>query len=124
MLTNIPNDNSNLNAGALPDGRIYLVHNPVTPANGKSWYRDPITVATSLDGYNFTQVGVVMTCTDLSSESVCSPRFDGHSKNPGPSYPQAVTVVDPSHPELNGFYVAASNNKEDIWVTKLNFTSF
>jgi hypothetical protein len=29
--TNIPNDKSNLNAGPLPDGRLYLVHNPVTP---------------------------------------------------------------------------------------------
>ena len=28
-LTDIPNDSSNLNAGTLPDGRIYLVHNPV-----------------------------------------------------------------------------------------------
>jgi hypothetical protein len=30
--TSIPNDKSNLNAGPLPDGRVYLVHNPVTPA--------------------------------------------------------------------------------------------
>ena len=26
--TDIPNDSSNLNAGELPDGRIFLVHNP------------------------------------------------------------------------------------------------
>ena len=29
VATNIPNDESNLNAGSLPDGRVYLVHNPV-----------------------------------------------------------------------------------------------
>jgi hypothetical protein len=30
--SDIPNDSSNLNGGSLPDGRVYLVHNPVTPS--------------------------------------------------------------------------------------------
>ena len=51
--TDIPNDNSNLNAGELPNGTVYLVHNPVTPANGKAFMRDPVTVATSADGFTF-----------------------------------------------------------------------
>jgi len=119
--SNIPNDNSNLNAGPLPDGRVYLVHNPVTPASGRSWSRDPVTVATSRDGITFDQVGVAMTCTDLGNNSTCSPRYDGKSKNPGPSYPQALTVVDPAPGPLQGFYVCASNNKEDIWVAKVEY---
>jgi len=125
--TNIPNDQSNLNAGTLPDGRVYLVHNPVTPVssggdsvNGHNpSARDPVTIATSRDGLIFDEVGVALTCTDLSSTSRCLPRFPGHAKNPGPSYPQALTVVHPAPKELQGLYVASSNNKEDIWMTKV-----
>ena len=69
--TTIPNDNSNLNGGELPDGRVYLVHNPVTPADGKAWGRDPVTVATSADGFNFDTVGVALTCHNLSATSGC-----------------------------------------------------
>jgi hypothetical protein len=29
VLTNLPNDESNLNTGTLPDGRVYLLNNPV-----------------------------------------------------------------------------------------------
>ncbi len=122
--TNIPNDNSNINAGPLPDGRVYLVHNPVTPANGDSWARDPVTVATSRDGYAFDTVAVALSCrnlTGLGNVDPCLPRFDGHAKNPGPSYPQATTVVAPAPENLRAFYVAASNNKEDIWVTRIEY---
>jgi len=134
QVTDIPNDNSNLNSGALPDGRVYLLHNPVTPAptpkrdpaQGGSHpsQRDPITVATSADGVNFDSALVAMTCTDLDAQTGCLPRFEGKSKNAGPSYPQGVTVTAPAPVELRGFYVGASVNKEDIWVTKLNFSSF
>ena len=135
-VTDIPNDNSNLNAGALPDGRVYLLHNPVTPAptpelGGKSGHggshpsqRDPITVTTSKDGVTFDSASVAMTCTDLDAVTGCLPRFEGKSKNAGPSYPQGVTVTAPAPKELRGFYVGASVNKEDIWVVKLDFSSF
>ena len=100
--TTIPNDNSNLNGGQLPDGRVYLVHNPVTPASGKAWGRDPVTVATSADGFNFDTVGVALTCHNLSATSGCVPRYEGKSKNPGPSYPQAVAVWDPAPQAMQG----------------------
>jgi hypothetical protein len=29
-----------------------------------------------------------------------------------------------SFPPIQGFYVVATNNKEDVWVTKLPFSSF
>ena len=143
--TNIPNDNSNLNGGSLPDGRVYLVHNPVTPKKQTAAHgmgltlglggdhpsgRDPVTLATSKDGFNFDSVGVAMTCTNLTSVSGgvhttnCKPRYEGRSKNAGPSYPQALSVVAPAPEEHRGFYVAASNNKEDIWITKLDYGSF
>eukprot|EP00041_Stephanoeca_diplocostata_P019696 m.428246 g.428246 ORF g.428246 m.428246 type:complete len:135 (+) comp21375_c0_seq3:318-722(+) len=67
--TNIPNDESNLNAGALPDGRVYLLNNPVfepktavsarhNVASGTLRFRDPVVVATSVDGYQFNKVCV------------------------------------------------------------------
>eukprot|EP01084_Bolivina_argentea_P050634 93129_1 len=116
IITNIPNDNSNLNLGILPDKRIYLVNNPVTPAPAPGISaRDPITLTTSKDGYIFDNVGVVMTCTNLSVTSTCYPRYEGHSKNRGPSYPQLLTVVDPAPKSIQGIYVTGTNNKEDVW---------
>eukprot|EP00040_Diaphanoeca_grandis_P018939 m.99701 g.99701 ORF g.99701 m.99701 type:complete len:474 (+) comp27180_c1_seq2:174-1595(+) len=133
QLTNIPNDESNLNTGALPDGRVYLVNNAVvTPkvnssvnANLKTLrYRDPVTIATSRDGYTFANPLAVISCTSLPNNSTCSPRFAGGGKNPGPSYPQGLTVVNPAPPTQIGFYVVATNNKEDVWITKLDFENF
>jgi len=40
------------------------------------------------------------------------------------SYPQALTVVGPAADDLQAFYVAASNNKEDIWVTRMEYSAF
>ena len=134
--TNIPNDKSNLNAGLLPDGRLYLVHNPVTPGqtigNGtrgaaivtpagtkQPSFRDPITLSTSADGLAWGAPGVALTCTDLSPSSTCTLRYPGHAKNGGPSYPQALTVIAPAPEAQPGVYVASSNNKEDIWVVKV-----
>ena len=132
VLTDIPNDESNLNAGPLPDGRIYLVNNAVfRPKSNNAAgpetlrFRDPVTIATSTDGLVFNTVASVMSCTGFPNpNSTCSPRFKGGGKNPGPSYPQGLTVVDPAPQQAMGFYVVASNNKEDIWVTKLQYGSF
>lgn len=118
--TNIPNDFSNLNAGRLPDGRTFLLHNPVVPLAGNG--RDPVTLATSRDGLNFDSVGVVLTCSDLGPSSNCTSRYK--LKTPGPSYPQGVALVDPAPPALHAFYVAASNNKEDIWLARIEYTEF
>lgn len=126
--TNIPDGKSNLNAGPLPDGRVYLAFNPNNPQTSDNRRqpqhaqisaRDPVCVATTSDGVVFDAIGVAITCTDLSAESKCLPRFEGKSKNAGPSYPQALTVVAPAPEELRGFYVASSNNKEDIWMVKV-----
>ena len=59
-LTDVPNDDSNINAGPLPDGRTYLV------ANGAPHtVRDPLTVALSTDGLNFSTCYAIQTCHDL-----------------------------------------------------------
>jgi hypothetical protein len=63
-----------------------------------------------------------MTCHALDNVTGCEPRYAGKSKNAGPSYPQAIAVTAPD--ALAGFYVGASANKEDIWVTKLAYDAF
>jgi hypothetical protein len=116
-LSGVPNDNSNLNAGTLPDGRVFLVHNPLL---GK--IRDPLTVAISDDGLDFSAVGVVLTCTEGIPGSGCGGRA-GVGNNVGPSYPQALAVQAPAPAEHQGFYVVATNNKEDVVITKLPFSA-
>lgn len=135
VLTNIPNDESNLNTGPLPDGRVYLLNNPalmpkndsrhlLDPENLETLrFRDPITVATSMDGYIFNKAVAVISCTALPN-STCTPRVQGGGKNPGPSYPQGLPIVDPAPAKLHGFYFINSNNKEDIWVTKVPYSAF
>jgi hypothetical protein len=46
--TDIPNDKSNLNTGPLPDGRVYLVHNPVTPAPSPAAVASNVSVAAAV----------------------------------------------------------------------------
>ena len=111
--TDIPNDKSNINAGALPDGRRYLVSNamPFT-------IRDPLVIATSSDGRDFDKAQVAMSCTRMPPGTDCKARYAGKAKNPGPSYPQAVAV-----PELDAVFVVATNNKEDVVVARLPLAS-
>ena len=99
-LSPIPNDDSNVNAGALPDGRVFLAANAV-PHRG----RNPLTLALSSDGLAFSQVRWVMSCTAMPyANSSCVARGPGGSSG-GPSYPQALSVVAPAPLELQGFYV-------------------
>ena len=121
--TNIPNVNSNLNSGALSNGKIFLAFNPVVRDN-KTLYRDPLCLATSSDGgKTFNKVAVALTCHELwrsdNNISSCMPLFN-HTVNYGVSYPQALTVNAPAPVSHQGFYIAASNNKEDIWLVKLD----
>ena len=117
--TNIPNDNSNLNAGPLPSEQgIYLLHN-AAPAD----VRDPLTLSLSKDGFNFESCRVIQTCRDIAEgRSTCKARQKGNG-NVGPSYPQGLGVVDPAPPQLVGFYVVATNNKEDVIVTRVPWAS-
>eukprot|EP00944_MAST-04C_sp_MAST-4C-sp1_P012731 g12731.t1 len=122
--TNIPNVNSNLDTGILNNEKIYLLHNPIVRDHG-TLHRDPLCLSTSKDGgRNFDKIGVALTCLDLrrgNYSSSCSPAFN-HNVNHGVSYPQGLSVTHPAPEAHQGFYVAASNNKEDIWFVKLDIT--
>jgi hypothetical protein len=111
--TTIKDADSNINAGVLPDGRIFLASNACTKG------RDPLVVSTSADGYHFTGAVAVMSCKTLDGQ--CSPRYAGASKHGGQAYPQAVAVTGPS--KMAGLWIAATNNKEDVWVAKVAFTA-
>ena len=117
-LTNIPNDDSNLNAGSLGAGRgVYIVSNAAP-----NKVRDPLTVAIARDGRNFSSCRVVQSCTHLLHNSTCTARSPTN-KNVGPSYPQALTVVDPAPEAVQGLYVVATNNKEDVVITRIPWSS-
>lgn len=108
--TEIPDAKSNVNAGALPDGRVYLV------SNACSQGRDPLTLSVTQDGWTWDNSVGIMSCEGFGQ---CGSRNEGLHKDAGVAYPQAVTVTEPE--EIAGLYVAATNNKEDVWVVKIPF---
>ena len=117
--TKIPDLGSNLNAGTLSDGRIFLVWNGVphphvndSAACGSrlTAMRNPLTLAISSDGGRaFDKAFALLNSTRPK-------RFCGSAKPFGPSYPQAREVVGEG-PELDGLWTVYSINKEDIGVT-------
>ena len=57
--TEIPDVDSNINAGSLPDGRIYLLSNPVVASTTR---RNPLVISLTDDGTNFDRAMVVASC--------------------------------------------------------------
>ena len=112
---------SNMNAGTLPDGRVYLLHNPIL---GKT-ERDPLVLSLSADGFNFDQAFVSLSCrlppiapTDPScANAVSCPHVGCARRNPGggspgPQYSQGLVHGD-------HLYIIMSMNKEDVWVERI-----
>jgi len=115
--TSIPNDNSNINAGALPDGRTFLLLNAVP-----HHVRDPLVIALAADGLDFSAARAALSCTALGAASTCRPR-NPDSREVGPSYPQALVLDAPAPAALRAFYVVATNNKEDVVVVRYSFSA-
>ena len=51
-------------------------------------------------------------------KSVCKAR-QAKNHNVGPSYPQGLSVVAPAPAAMRGLWVVATNNKEDVVVTRV-----
>ena len=110
---------SNLNAGQLSDGRVFLAWNGVprphvndsaSCGSRATALRNPLTLAISSDGgADFDRAYALFNCTTPK-------RFCGSAKPFGPSYPQAREVVSASE-GLDGLWVVYSINKEDIGVS-------
>ena len=117
----IPDDNGNLNAGSLPDGRVYLLSNAMPNVN-----RDPLFLSTSVDGQAFGHaVRALTACEQAMYKSLKQPlgcvyRHPGGSKQGGVQYPQGLALTTPG---LQGFWVIYSLNKEDIWLARVPFAS-
>ena len=117
---------SNTNAGTLPDGRVYLLHNPVLGDPPPGTERDPLVLSLSSDGYRFDQAFVALSCrlppvapTKVSCKNaVACPHLGCHPRNrvggaaPGPQSPQGLV-------HKGQLFVILSNNKEDIWVERI-----
>ena len=117
--TSIPTVIANMNAGRLPDGRVFLAHNPVVHSQH---IRDPLVLSLSRDGERFGNSSIVASCLTAEFRSPqqpngCRPRNRVGGASPGPQYPQAVVVQ-----ELGLVVVAFSVNKEDIWVKSLTLS--
>jgi hypothetical protein len=118
-LTTLPDDNANLNAGTLPDGRVFLLNNAM-PNLG----RDPLWLTTTADGTHFNKTTPLVSCWEFGGQPDqplgCLFRYQGGSKQSGCQYPQGVALVDPAP---RGFWAIFSLNKEDIVVIQVPFDS-
>ena len=123
----IPDDNGNLNAGALPDGRVFLLSNAMPNA-----FRDPLFLTASVDGLAFGAdtggghtVRALTACEQDMYRSLeqplgCVYRHGGGSKQGGVQYPQGLALTTA---RLQGFWAIYSLNKEDIWLARVPFSS-
>jgi len=121
--TSIPSNSTRVSVGTLPDGRVYLLHNPYT--HGDDFWQGPdqellktaspvenmgagfggsrkvLTLSLSEDGKNFTRAWTVRTLET-------PPRIAGHSKRHYDVANPAATLVGDT------LYIVYSLNKEDI----------
>jgi hypothetical protein len=111
LQTNIPDSPSKTLAGSLPDGRIYIignfVHNPEQDATKKHYKRYPLVLALSRDGKTFDKSFAVRAKPTV-------PRFEVGGSSDGYQYPDAVIVGDT-------MWIIYSENKQDIYISKLNW---
>ena len=88
-----------------PKGAVADLAHPVARelyAHDPAKVRDPLTVALSRDGRNFSACRIVQTCTDLAGgDSTCKAR-QKKNHNVGPSYPQGLSVIAPAPEALRG----------------------
>lgn len=103
LRTNIPDCPSMSNAGTLPDGGVYLIHNPVY------LQRDPLIISLSKDGVNFDRAAVIRSNAPPS-------RYTGIGKGDGYQYPASVIAE-------GALWVIHSINKEDIAISRIPLES-
>eukprot|EP01043_Picozoa_sp_COSAG02_P041669 COSAG02_NODE_3474_length_6681_cov_29.310696_6_plen_465_part_00 len=97
--TRLTDIHSNMNAGTLPDGRIYLLHNPIL---GKT-ERDPLVLSLSTDGFNFDQAFVALSCrlqpvapiNTSCPNAVSCPHLGCKRRNPGGGSPGPQYLLHP-----------------------------
>ncbi|EGD75335.1 hypothetical protein PTSG_06984 [Salpingoeca rosetta] len=96
-ISELPDAGSNLNAGTLPDGRVFLASNPCPHR------RYPLVISTTRDGFTWDKAVGVLSCEQLRNTSFCA-----QGATPSLAYPQAVAVTAPA--DVAGLYVVVSVN--------------
>lgn len=90
-----------------PDGSYALAYNPTTDTA----HRWPLAVSRGENGQDFGDMYAV-----LPEVPPC--RYAGRLKNLGPQYIRGIAEYNPQ-PEDDAFYLTYSNNKEDIWISRV-----
>lgn len=107
VLTNMPDSRAKQSAGNLPDGRAFLVGNPVPNKT-----RIPLVITLSEDGQVFDQAFLLRAGgSDLQPQ-----RYQGLYKRAAYSYPKSTIWQD-------YLYVSYATNKEDVEFTRIPLTS-
>jgi hypothetical protein len=109
--TNIPDSPSKTVAGSLPDNQNYIignfVHNPETDETERHYKRYPLVLALSGDGKIFDKAFAIQIKPTI-------PRFEVGGSSDGYQYPDALVVGDT-------LWIIYSVNKQDIYISKLNW---
>ena len=98
------NSNAKIWGQRLSDGAYATVYNP-------SEYRWPLALSLSQDGLDYTTLSLV-------NGEVTPLRHGGQFKSYGPQYVRGVQE-DNGTPSDSALWVTYSNNKEDIWVSRI-----
>ena len=107
--TALTNDNSKLFVGQLPDGRYYIVSNPVLSDTGA---RNPLCISISEDGYNFDSSYIIRGGEGEDYEL----QQPGIAKGGSYAYPACYA-------DGNTLYVVYSCGKEVIEVTSVDLSA-
>ena len=98
------NSNAKIWGQRLTDGTYATVYNP-------SEYRWPLAISLSRDGLEYTTLNLV-------NGEVTPLRHGGQFKSYGPQYVRGIQESN-GIPNDSSLWVAYSNNKEDIWVSRI-----
>lgn len=89
------------------DGKYALAYNPTTDTA----HRWPLVASSGDNGQDFGEMYAV-----LPEVPPC--RYAGRLKNLGPQYIRGIAEYNPQ-PDDNAFFLTYSNNKEDIWLSRI-----
>ena len=98
------NSNAKIWGQRLSDGTYATVYNPAE-------YRWPLAISLSNDGLEYTTLNLV-------NGEVTPERHYGLYKSFGPQYPRGILEGNGTPPD-NDLWVTYSNNKEDMWVSRI-----
>ena len=100
------NSNAKIWGQRLSDGTYATVYNPAE-------YRWPLAISLSQDGLDYTTLSLV-------NGEVTPLRHGGQYKSYGPQYVRGIENNEhPSAQAVNDLWVTYSNNKEDMWVSRI-----